>query len=359
MSVKYKDYYDIIGVKRQASQEEISKAYKKLARKYHPDLNPDNKEAEEKFKEMSEAYEVLKDPEKRKLYDSLGPNWQSGQDFRPPPGQEQFHFTFRPGAGSRGAGGFSAGGFSDFFEFLFGGAAGAGGGPGGFSQGGPGAGRGGGGGGQGGFEDIFGSFGGGAPGGHRGAYAGRRPSRGADAEAKLELTLEEAYRGGVKTLTLQEQVMGEGGGPQLATKTLSVNIPPRIKDGARIRLAGQGNPGPGGGEPGDLYLKIRILPHARFKLEGENIILDLPLAPWEAALGATIRVETLDGPVDLAVPPGSSSGQKLRLRGRGLGGPKNPGDLYVRLMIRAPKAASDAERDLWNELAKVTGFSPR
>lgn len=357
MSVKYKDYYDILGVKRAASQEEISKAYKKLARKYHPDLNPDNKEAEEKFKEMSEAYEVLKDPEKRKLYDSLGPNWQSGQDFRPPPGQEQFHFTFRPGQGGRGAGGFSAGagGFSDFFEFLFGGAAGAPGGqrPGGFTAGGP---RGGGGtpGGAG-FEDIFGQFAGGGRGG--GGYA-RRPSRGADAEAKLELSLEEAYRGGGKTLTLQEQVVGESG-PQLSTKTLNVNIPPRIKDGARIRLAGQGNPGPGGGEPGDLYLKIKILPHPRFNLEGENIILDLPLAPWEAALGAIVRVETLDGPVDLNIPAGSSSGQKLRLRGRGLGSAKNPGDLYVRLMVKVPKAASDAERELWNELAKVTGYSPR
>lgn len=343
MSVKYKDYYDSLGVKRSATQDEISKAFKKLARKYHPDLNPDNKQAEEKFKEINEAYEVLKDPEKRKLYDSLGPNWQQGQDFQPPPGYENVRFTFRPGGGGPGGGatfggfgggGAGAGGFSDFFDILFGG---GGGGFGRASQGG----------GAPGYEDVFGHGGGG--------FSGPRSRRGGDAEARLELTLEEAYHGGGKAVSLQEQ-SPDG---RVQTKTLNVTIPPRVKDGARIRLAGQGHPGLGGAPAGDLYLKVHILPHTRFKLEGENIVLDLPLAPWEAALGATVRVPTLDGALDLNIPAGSGSGQKLRLRGKGLGGAANPGDMFVRLMIKAPKAETEAQRDLWRQLAEASAFAPR
>ncbi|WP_029894171.1 DnaJ C-terminal domain-containing protein [Desulfohalovibrio reitneri] len=336
MSVKYKDYYEILDVSRSASQEEISKAYKKLARKYHPDLNPDDPEAENKFKEVGEAYEVLKDPEKRKLYDSLGPNWQQGQDFQPPPGYER-HFG---GAGGPGGAGFE--GFSDFFEFIFGG------GGGGFAGGG-GRGQ------AGGFEDMFGraGFTGGT------GFGGPRQRRGSDAEATLGLTLEEAYRGGSKTISMQEQAVGPDGRPRNQTKTLNVNIPPGIKSGQRIRLAGQGNPGMGGGKAGDLYLKVNIRPHSRFKVEENNIVVDLPLTPWEAALGAQVKVPTLDGRVEMKIPAGSSSGQKLRLRGKGLGSGVNKGDMFVRLLIKLPRELTDEQRELWEKLAETSDFNPR
>lgn len=327
MSVEYKDYYKILDVSKNASQEELSKAYKKLARKFHPDLNPDDKEAENRFKEVNEAYEVLKDPEKRKLYDQLGPNWQHGQNFQPPPGYENVHFNF-----GGGGGGFDASGFSDFFETLFGG---AGGGRAGFRPGG-------------GFstEDLFGGAGQGFS---------RRSRKGHDAESTLELSLEEAYRGGAKTLSLQEQEPGQP--PQ--TKTLQVNIPAGVKNGAKIRLAGQGNPGMGGGPAGDLYLRIAIQPHPWFSLDGANIVHDLPLTPWEAALGAKVRVPTLDGDVDMTVPAGSDSGQKLRLRGRGLGQGAQKGDQLVRLMIKTPRKLTDEEKELWQKLAEASSFSPR
>lgn len=314
MSVEYKDYYKILGVSKKASQEEISKAFKKLARKYHPDLNPGDKAAENKFKEMSEAYEVLKDPEKRKMYDQLGPGWEHGQNFRPPPGFENVHF-----------GGGGGGDFSDFFETLFGGFGGMGG-PGG-------AGRAG--------------FGG-------GGYT-RRPRRGNDSEAVLELTLEEAYRGGRRPITLQEH--NPGGAP--STKTLEVNIPQGIKEGAKIRLAGQGNPGSGGGPAGDLYLRVKISPHPRFRLDGVNIVHDLRLTPWEAVLGTKARVPTLDGEVEMTIPAGVDSGAKLRMRGKGLGSGAKRGDQLVRLMISTPDELSDEERKLWEELAEKSSFSPR
>ncbi|EPR42778.1 heat shock protein DnaJ domain protein [Desulfovibrio sp. X2] len=342
MSVKYKDYYDLLGVKRSSTQEEISKAFKKLARKHHPDLNPNDKQAEERFKEINEAYEVLKDPEKRKLYDSLGPNWQSGQDFRPPPGYEDTHFQFRGGPG----GGGGAGDFSDFFEFLFGGAAGGAGAR--FS------------GGQGGFENIFRQAGGAGGGFSGGAYSGGpRTRRGSDAEATLDLTLEEAYSGGRKSISLSVQEAGPDGMPHLATKTLQVNIPPGVRTGQRIRLAGQGNPGFGGGAAGDLFLRVNLLPHPRYTVEDVNLVLDLPLAPWEAALGATVRVPTLDGAVEMRIPAGTGSGQKLRMRGKGLSGPQGRGDLFVRVMVKVPQAASPEEKELWEKLRETSSFNPR
>ena len=318
MAVEYKDYYKILGVKKNADQGEISKAFKKLARKYHPDLNPDNPDAEKKFKEVGEAYEVLKDPEKRKLYDQLGPNWQHGQNFQPPPGFKNARFHFSTGGGP----GFDASGFSEFFETIFGGT--------GFSRGG--------------FSgDPF-----------AGRGFAKRPARGGDVEAGLELTMEEAFRGGSKTLTLQDQ--GPSG---MRTRTLSVNIPAGVKDGARIRLAGQGGPGLNGGPAGDLYLRVKIRPHPRFKLEGNNIVLDLPLAPWEAALGTTVQVPTLDKPVQLTIPAGMGSGQKLRLRGRGLGSGKKRGDQLIRIMIKVPKKSTPKERELWKKLAETSAFRPR
>jgi curved DNA-binding protein len=334
MSVEYKDYYKLLGVSKTATQDEISKAFKKLARKHHPDLNPNDPEAEKKFKEYNEAYEVLKDPEKRKLYDSLGADWQHGQNFQRPQGFENVHFNFGgPGGGQQ----FDAGNFSDFFETLFGGSFGGGGGRAHFSGGGGG----------------FGGFGGGGGGFTRG------PSRGADANATLELTLEEAYRGGGKAITLQEQTIGPDGAPRLGTKTLNVSIPAGVREGAKIRLSGQGNPGRAGGKAGDLYLKVKILPHGLFKLEDNNVILDLPLAPWEAALGAKVRVPTLDGAVEMNIPAGSSSGRKLRLAGKGLGGSGRRGDQLVRLMIQVPPSATDAQRELWEKLAAASDFHPR
>jgi curved DNA-binding protein len=324
MSVEYKDYYKILGVSKSASQDDMSKAFKKLARKHHPDLNPNDKKAEDKFKEINEAYEVLKDPEKRKLYDQLGPNWQHGQNFQPPPGFENVRFNF---GGAGGPGNFDAGGFSDFFETLFGGA-----------QGGA-------------------SFGGGREYFGRGGGPGfsARPRRGQDSEAVLELTMEEAFHGGAKTLSLLEHVQGQA--PR--NKTLSVTIPAGVKEGAKIRLAGQGNPGSAGGSAGDLYMKVHILPHHLFYLDGANVVIDLPLAPWEAALGAKVRVPTLDGAVELNIPPGTDSGRKLRLGRRGLGAGANRGDQIVRVMVRVPSAGTDEEKALWESLAKTSSFTPR
>ncbi|MGE4263504.1 MAG: DnaJ C-terminal domain-containing protein [Desulfovibrio sp.] len=321
MSVEFKDYYKILGVTRKASQDEISKAFKKLARKHHPDLNPGDAGAEAKFKEAGEAYEVLKDPEKRKLYDQLGPNWQQGQNFQPPPGFENMRFNFS-GQGGPGGAGFGAGGFSDFFETLFGGA------------GGP---RGGG-------------FGGGFQ---------QRPRRGQDAEVTYEIGLEQAFAGGPQSVTLQEHVPGADGYPVMQKRTLKVSIPPGVKDGQKIRLAGQGNPGGAGGEPGDLYLRIKLRPHPQFKVKEDNVVYDLALTPWEAALGATVRVPTLDGAVEMKIPPGVGSGARLRVRGKGLGTAGKRGDQMVRIMIQTPKTLSDEERRLWEELAKASAFQPR
>ena len=324
--MEYKDYYKLLGVNRQASQEDISKAFKKLARQCHPDLNPNDCKAEGKFKDINEAYEVLRDPEKRKLYDQLGPNWQHGQNFQPPPGYENVRFHF----GGAGGGGqqFDMGGFSDFFQTIFGGAGGMGG-----FGGGPGFGSGGG------FQ--------------------RRASRGQDVEAGLELTLEEAYHGGSKAITLQMESAGPDGRPTLAPRTLSVNIPAAIREGAKIRLAGQGGQGFGGGPAGDLYLKVMIRPHSRFKLEDVNVLTDLPLSAWEAALGATVRVPTLDGEVDMNIPAGISSGRKMRIRGKGLNGKTGRGDQLVRVMIHTPKEITDEERALWKKLSETSRFDPR
>jgi len=325
--MEYKDYYKILGVDRNASREEISRAFKKLAKKYHPDLNPNNPEAENKFKEINEAYEVLKDPEKRKLYDSLGPNWQHGQNFQPPPGYENIRFEF----GGQGAD-FDLGGFSEFFKAFFGG----------------------------GFGGA--DFGTGPEFGQT-TFRGRKfrtaAAKGQDAEVTIELTLEEAYRGGQKSISLQEQVVGPGGMPRLQTRTLQVNIPAGVKDGSKIRLAGQGSPGFGGGPAGDLYLKVKILPHTLFKLDGNNVIYDLPLAPWEAVLGTRLRVPTLDGEVEMRIPPGISSGQKLRIKGKGLGRGVQKGDQMVRVMIKSPKKLSPGEKGLWEKLARESSFNPR
>jgi len=324
MSVSFKDYYQLLGVSKTASQDELSKAFKKMARKYHPDLNPDNAEAEKKFKEINEAYEVLKDQEKRKLYDSLGPNWQHGQNFQPPPGFDSSRFRTYTSGGPQFEGGL--GGFSDFFETIFGGQFR---GEQGFQQ-----------------DPFSGGF-------------GPRQARGRDVEVGMELSLEDAFSGGSRTISFQEQVLGPDGMPRTETKSLQVNVPAGIKNGSRIRLAGQGSPGMRGGHNGDLYLKIKIAAHPAFKLEGNSIVYDLPLAPWEAALGTKVRVPTLSGAVEMNIPPGTSSGQKLRLRGKGLGKGADQGDQLIRVMIAVPKYLSDQERDLWDQLAQTSTFHPR
>ncbi len=303
--MEYRDYYAVLGVDRKASAADIKKAYRKLARKYHPDVNREP-DAEEKFKEVGEAYEVLSDPEKRAAYDALGANWQDHQNFRPPPDWEQ-QFSF-------GGGGFTGhdGGFSDFFETLFG-------------------------------QHDF-------QGGYRGQ--GRRAGgfKGADEHARVGITLEEAFRRDSVEITVPRP----GGKPQ----RLRVKIPSGISDGKRVRLRGQGSPGVGGGDPGDLFVEFRLVPHPQFRPEGRDIHFELPVTPWEAALGAELNVPTLGGSVKLKVPAGSQSGGRLRLKGRGLPG-EPPGDQYVTLKVVLPKADSAERRKLYQQMAETMNFDPR
>jgi DnaJ-class molecular chaperone len=344
MAVKTKDYYEVLGVKRGASDDEIKKAYRKLARKFHPDLNPGDKAAEEQFKQLQEAYDVLSEPENRKLYDQYGENWRAVKAGAgvPPPGWESAGRT-------AGAGGPPPGGF-DFGDFDFSGFGGAG----GFD-----------------FGDLFGRAG--RPAGGR----ARRPSRGQDVEAELELSLEEAHRGGRRTLQMQVAEVCptcngtgvkdnkpcptcSGAGQILKPKTIEVNIPAGVREGSTIRLAGQGGAGMNGTQPGDLYLHIRLRPHQLFTVRGDDLEVELPIAPWEAALGAKVEAPTIDGKVELTVPPGAQSGQRLRLRGQGLNKRKGGrGDEYARLKVVLPKEISDEERRLFEELKRVSRFDPR
>ncbi len=318
--MEYKDYYKILGVGRDASQDEVKRAYRKLARKYHPDVSKEPN-AEARFKEVGEAYEVLKDPQKREAYDRLGSGWKAGQEFTPPPGWGA------AGSFDFGRGGFGDAGarsFSDFFESLFGGAAAAGG-----------------------------------AGGRRGGagWGGAVRMRGADERARIAVTLEEAYRGSTRTLQLQTADPAHPGG-RGRTRSLKVKIPAGVVQGQQIRLGGQGGPGVGGGESGDLYLEVDLVPHPLFRVEGRDVSLDLPVAPWEAALGARVPAPTLDGKVDLMVPAGSQTGRKLRLKGRGLPGDP-PGDQYVVLQIVTPPADTAAARAFYERMAREVPFDPR
>jgi len=319
MAVKFQDYYETLSVERNASEDEIKKAYRKLARKYHPDVNQDNG-AEEKFKQINEAYEVLKDSEKRKLYDQLGPDWQAGQDFKPPPGWENVHFEFGTGAQAEAFN--FGGGFSDFFETLFGGRMG----------------------------------GGGAARAGQGSWV----MHGQNHEAEIAISLEDGYHGATRTITLQGQEIDDQGQLQPTLQNLQVKIPSGVTDGTRIRLNGKGGEGMGGGPPGDLYLRVKLEPHPRFRVDGHDLQIDVPLAPWEAALGATVAVDTLDGTVNLKIPPGSQSGQKLRLRGKGLSrNGDGRGDLFAQVKIVVPKELDPKEKELFSEMAKVSSFEPR
>jgi curved DNA-binding protein len=343
MAANIKDYYQVLGVQRTASDDEIKKAYRKLARKFHPDLNPGDKTAEEQFKQVQQAYDVLSVAEDRKLYDEYGENWRavkSGAGAPPPPGWE------RAQRASRGA---EAGGF-DFDFGDFGGFRSAG--NEGFDI----------------FEEIFNRSG-------RGRSA--RRARGRDIEAELELSLEEAHRGGRRTLQMQTAEVcpacngtgvkdGKtcdtcgGAGEVLRPKTIDVNIPAGVRDGSTIRLAGQGGAGSNGSEAGDLYLHIRFRPHPIFSVNGDDLEVELPIASWEAALGAKVEAPTIDGKVEVTIPPGTNSGQRLRLRGQGLNKRKGGrGDEYVRVKIVVPKDVSAEERRLYEELRRISRFDPR
>lgn len=321
MAVEFKDYYATLGVKKDASADEIKKAFRKLARKYHPDVAKDAPHAEEKFKEINEAYEVLSDPDKRAKYDRLGANWKYA-DQMPPGG----------GAGPSGTGHyeyhFDGTGFSDFFEHFFGG----GGSP---------------------FGDAFGdAFR--AGGGSRG---GRMQMKGQDIEGDVLVTLREAMTGSVRAVTLQTVDPQTG---QARSETVRFRIPEGVLDGKTIRVPGKGGPGINGGPPGDLFLRIRFAKDPQFRVRGADLYHDLPIAPWEAVLGAQLQVPTLDGPVTVKIPPGSASDSKLRVRGRGLKDGRNKrGDLYVVLKVETPTNPSEAEKELWKKLAQTSQFNPR
>jgi curved DNA-binding protein len=315
LAVAFRNYYEALGVPRDASEDEIRRAYRKLARQYHPDVSKEP-DAEDRFKEVSEAYEVLRDPEKRERYDRLGANWKAGQDVS---GAEGFD-------GSEGFQGFGQGGFRDVRVNFGGGDFGGG----DFSDF---------------FEGLFGTGG-----GRRRRTAGFDgfSSRGADQEATLELSLEEAATGGKRRIS-----MADG-------RDYEVDIPAGVRDGQRIRLAGQGSSGSAGGPAGDLFLRVRIKPHPRFRVEGRDLHVDLPVTPWEAALGASVDVPTLSGTTRVKVPSGSSCGRRLRLKGEGMPAPRGErGDLYASVQIKVPKRLSKDEREHFERLAEVSDFNPR
>ena len=310
--MEFKDYYKIMGVARDATQDEIKRAYRQLARKYHPDVSKEAN-AESRFKEVGEAYEVLKDAEKRAAYDQLGENWKGGQDFRPPPGWDSgFEFS-----GGDFTGGDSAN-YSDFFETLFGH---------GFHSG-------------------------------RGSRAAS-PAKGEDHHARVLIELEDAYIGASRTITLQVPEVDAFGRMTRREHKLNVTIPRGIRAGQHIRLKGQGAPGVGQGKPGDLYLEIGFRPHLHYRIEQRDVYLDLPVSPWEAALGAAVKVPTPGGIIELTIPPGSVAGNKLRLKGLGIPG-SMPGDFYAVLQIALPPANNDDAKMLYRNMAgQFNSFNPR
>jgi DnaJ-class molecular chaperone len=331
MAVTFRDYYETLGVPKTATEDEIKKAYRKLARKHHPDVNPGDRSAEERFKELNEAYEVLSDPDKRQRYDQLGPNWKQGQEYGAPRGWE----TGRADATGFGDafGGRGASGFSDFFESLFGGRRSA-----------------------------------------RGGAGFAMP--GQDIEAEIALTLKDAHRGTSRKITLQATELCPdckgsgfkdnkacptcgGAGAIRRPKSFDVTIPAGVRDGSVIRLAGQGEPGTNGAPSGSLFLHVRIQPHPLFKVVGgDDVEVELPVAPWQAALGAKVNVPTLEGPLEVTIPPGTQAGKKLRLRGQGInkrGGGR--GDEYVRIKIVIPPRLTPKEKELFEKLAAESDFN--
>ena len=296
MPVAFRDYYETLGVPRGATSEEIRSAYRKLARRYHPDINKDE-DAEERFKEVGEAYEVLSDPEKRERYDRLGANWRQGDDVSGAPGFDGFEGARPDGVRFE----FGDGAFSDFFESLFG-----------------------------------------------SARTGDIRMRGADQEAVVDLSLEEAAAGGPLRVSLADG------------RSFTVNVPAGVRDGQRIRVAGRGGEGIGGGSTGDLFLRVHLRPHRGFRVDGRDLHVDVPVTPWDAALGATLEVPTLTGSAKVRLPAGSSSGRRLRLRGKGMPGRRSrDGDLYARVQIMVPGELGERERKLFEELRTDSSFHPQ
>lgn len=328
MAVKFRDYYEVLGVERDASQDEIRKAFRKLARKYHPDVAEDKETAEEKFKELNEAYEVLSDAEKRETYDNLGPGWEHGSDFRRPPGGGPTYGSAFDGR-STGNVHFEFGGstgFSDFFESLFGARS-----PGG---------------------DPFGSF----HGFQREQVRPDMPTRGSDIETDLLVSLEEVMDGSERQLRLRRPD-GKGGATETSVK---VHVPKGIAEGQLIRCAGLGEQGLNGGAAGDLFLRVRLERHPVFEVKGPDLHMDLDLAPWEAVLGASVPVQTLHGSLNLKIPTGTQSGTQLRIKDKGL--PEHAeqfGDVYINVRVRVPESIGEKEMELWEALAKNSGFNPR
>lgn len=310
--MEYKDYYKVMGVKRDAAQDEIKRAYRKLARKYHPDVSKEA-DAEKRFKEVGEAYEVLKDPEKRGAYDQLGANWRSGQDFRPPPGWDA-GFEFSGGDGK-----VDPAAFSDFFESLFG--------------------------------KEFRST-------RRSARDTGIHAHGNDHHAKVLIDIRDSYQGVKQTITLRAPELDPQGHVVLKERSLNVQIPKGVKQGQKIRLAGQGAAGIGEGKAGDLYLEIEFKPDLIFRSQGKDVYIELPIAPWEAALGAKVMVPTPDGTLELSIPANTANGSKLRLKGRGLPG-KPAGDIYVLPSITLPPANTETAKELYKKMQQEMSFNPR
>jgi curved DNA-binding protein len=333
--VDYKDYYQTLGVSKTASEKEIKQAYRRLARKHHPDVNPGDRGAEVRFKEINEAYAVVSDSEKRRKYDQLGANWQQyervaqpqgGAGF--PPGFEGFHVEYE------GPGAERVGGFSDFFKMFFGGAD---------------------------AESVFGGMGGARPGRRSRGAGARHPSgfsfeaaKGRDVSAQIEIGLEDAFRGSQQRLSLQTN-------PGVPPQQIDVKIPAGVRDGSRVRVAGKGEPGQGGAQPGDLFLDVKVRPHTIYRREGDDLYLDLPVTVTEAALGTEVEVPTLSGRTRIKVPAGSQGGQLLRLRGKGMPRLKKDGhgDLLARIKVVTPTELTDRERELLEELKSLRTENPR
>jgi curved DNA-binding protein len=310
--MEFKDYYQVLGVAREATAEEIKKAYRRLARKYHPDVSKEP-DANARMKEVNEAYAALSDPEKRAAYDQVGRGYQPGQDFRPPPDWDAgFEFS---------GGGFRPGEAADFSDF---------------------------------FAEVFGRMGGG---GARARHAGFE-MRGQDHHAKVLLDVEDAFHGAARQLSLRVPKQDEHGRVRLETRTLDVKIPKGVHAGQLIRLAGQGGPGAGNGPPGDLLLEVQFNPHPRYRVDGRDLHVALPLAPWEAALGAVVPVQTPGGTLEVRIPPGAQGGRQMRVRGKGIPG-ATPGDLYLDLQVVLPPATDEKARAIYESMARDLPFDPR
>ena len=317
--MEFKDYYEVMGVARDAAQDDIKRAYRKLARKYHPDVSKEDN-AEERFKELGEAYQVLKDTEKRAAYDQLGSNWKSGQDFQPPPNWDE-GFEFSGGESTdvyAGYGGLGADQFSDFFESMFG-----------QQQ-------------------------------RSGAHTHRHDinMHGEDRHARITVDLGDSYSGTTRSITMQVPELTVDGHVITRDKTLKVKIPKGISDGQKIRLAGQGGPAIGDGRAGDLYLAVEFDADGTYRVDGNDVSMKLPVAPWEAVLGASVTVPLPSGSVELKIPAGSNQGSQLRLKGKGIPA-KTPGDFLVTLDVRLPPADSDVVRALYEKMSDETQFDPR